>query len=632
MLSTNCCSYQVFLFFFCWGLTGQITGQERDDKTTQWFLNQVDSLIHYGDLGDSVWVYQHVDTLMHWSKQTKNHKATADCYKALGLLENLLVHQRKAVQFYDSAYYYYKIIQDTSGITAVLNNRSDPLSSLGHCTRAIAGFTEAFQLVNQEKDVNRWLALKFNQAKCLLFCEQFELCIQFGEEALPIAREENQPYIEVLLMDLVGFASIETGNPNYALELYTKTLATAKELQDPSMLSGLYNNRGNAYLELEDYEKAYSDFLLSLDIQKRSKQSLQNDGNTYINLGVAANALGKMKESIAYFERGLQMITDKEDFIFLAEAYEWASEAYMAAKNYEKAYQALHTAKQWRDSVLNLEIKKEIQSITAKYENEKLKKELAEASLMAANQKIKGQFYISILIVSVLGSLFLYLTMINRQKRLKSKAEKKQIELEYGLLRARMNPHFLFNSLNSIQSFFANNQFRIGNDFLVKFSKLIRRVLDQCNKTSISLSEELETLKLYMEMEQLRLENRFSYQIEMAPIIEEDLVQLPPLILQPFAENAIWHGISPKNEFGTINIEVNISDDQEFLLCSIRDNGIGLKKGNHYKEQNYKPQGIKITRERLGQKGEISIQNIENDKGEPQGTEVNLKIPILDEH
>lgn len=617
-----------FLFILISLLFSNIHGQ---NSTTEhpysWYIDQIDSLDHHGDIGDSSWVYENGYYLLDWAQKNQEYKLVGQCFNAFALLEKKLSRHRLAIIYCDSAYHYYKMVNDTSGIIRAINNIADPLASTGNCTRAINGFREVYPLLDKQKKPYIWIVLKSNEARAFSFCNEFEACIQVVEESLPFAEKEKQLYLAGFLCDLGGYSYIKLGKPNEGIPYFSRALEISREIGSPDMESSVYNNIGEAYLEMKAYQKAYQNYKKSLLVKGQSNYALMSNGGAYANIGLASYKLGKFDESVAYFDTALTKLSESENFVFLAEVYEAASKAYFQADQHEKAYVALDQSKQWQDSVFNLEIQKELKEITAKYENEKLTKELAESSLLIEKQTRKNQLYVALFTLLTLSGILSYFLILNRQKQQKDLAKRKQIELEYGLLRARMNPHFLFNSLTSIQSYFAQNQFALGNDYLTKFSKLIRRVLEQCNKSSISIEEEIETLKLYMELERLRLNDKFDYDIQIDEELETGLIQLPPLILQPFVENAIWHGISPKKESGSIWIKMNLGSRYNIIDCNIRDNGIGL---SGIKKDKHNSKGIAITRERLGKEGDVSILPQYTSSGAPCGVEVQLKIPIVD--
>lgn len=285
-------------------------------------------------------------------------------------------------------------------------------------------------------------------------------------------------------------------------------------------------------------------------------------------------------------------------------------------------------AKKIRDSVFTNEMRQNLQEITTRYETQKIKQELAASNLAIEKERHQNRLTliasISLLLLSGIGYFFYR----GRQRRLRLENEKRKIELEYGLLRAQMNPHFVFNSLNSIQGYFADNQFAKGNEFLGKFSRLIRRVLDQSVAPAILLSEELETLKLYLDVEKIRLKDKLCYDIKMDKNVEADLIRVPPLILQPFAENAIWHGIAPKESKGKISIRLQMDEADQFLLIQLEDDGVGLHSVGKNNKMSHQSKGIQITKERLGKQGAVTIFD-KKEIGET-GVQVNLKIPIID--
>jgi LytS/YehU family sensor histidine kinase len=221
------------------------------------------------------------------------------------------------------------------------------------------------------------------------------------------------------------------------------------------------------------------------------------------------------------------------------------------------------------------------------------------------------------------------------QSDLKLKAS----ELEMQALRAQMNPHFIFNCLSSINHFILKNEMEAASDYLTKFSRLIRIVLINSKNKLITLEDELEMLRLYLDMERLRFKNAFSYHINFTNSIDIDNIYIPPLLLQPFAENSIWHGLM--NKEGEGRLEIGLSTENNFLICSITDNGIGRKAAAELKtfHEKKKSLGLKITHERLAvinedkeDKAFFEFEDLYDDQGNAAGTRVILKISIGEQH
>lgn len=208
---------------------------------------------------------------------------------------------------------------------------------------------------------------------------------------------------------------------------------------------------------------------------------------------------------------------------------------------------------------------------------------------------------------------------------------------EISALRAQMNPHFIFNCLNSIQLYTAQNNTEKATGYLNKFSRLIRLVLENSRSDKVSLENELETLRLYMEMEAMRFRGKVNFFINIAQNVDKDSIQIPPLLLQPFVENAIWHGLMHKEEGGIIRIEVT-QPKENLLRFDITDDGIGREKAAEFKSKSAtqnKSFGMKVTAERIELINQLyntatqaQIIDLKNKQGEATGTKVVVEIPI----
>ena len=227
---------------------------------------------------------------------------------------------------------------------------------------------------------------------------------------------------------------------------------------------------------------------------------------------------------------------------------------------------------------------------------------------------------------------------MKREEKLKSNYQKKISELETKALRAQMNPHFIFNCLNSINSFILRNDTDVASEYLTKFSRLIRLVLDNSRTSVISLSSELECLKLFIEMEEMRFADKFEYSIHVNEKINAETIKVPPLILQPYVENSIWHGLLHKNEKGKLKIE--ISEQIGYIICVIEDNGIGREAAREVKSKSSghrKSHGMGITSQRViewnqDNEAAINISDLKDENENAIGTRVEIKLKIHSEN
>ncbi len=229
------------------------------------------------------------------------------------------------------------------------------------------------------------------------------------------------------------------------------------------------------------------------------------------------------------------------------------------------------------------------------------------------------------------------LQQAKEKSALKTEYNQRLMEMEMTSLRAQMNPHFMFNSLNSIKHFIIKNDTKDASRYLSKFSQLMRLILQNSQKAMVNLSNELRALELYIQLEQLRFIRKFDYHIHVDPEIRQLQIDIPPMILQPYVENAIWHGLLHKHEEGTINIDIR--KQNESLLIAIEDNGVGRKKARELKSRSaikHKSYGMQITSNRLKLvemlhqlKTDIYIHDLVDEQGTAKGTRVEITLPLI---
>jgi LytS/YehU family sensor histidine kinase len=214
---------------------------------------------------------------------------------------------------------------------------------------------------------------------------------------------------------------------------------------------------------------------------------------------------------------------------------------------------------------------------------------------------------------------------------------RKIAETKLLALRLQMNPHFIFNSLTAINNFILNNDAEHASLLLTKFSRFVRQVLDNSRTEWISLHDELKALQIYIELEQLRFENKFDINIEVSPDVDREMVHVPPLIIQPYVENAIWHGLLHKKK-GRAILLIGCWKEEDMLYLRIEDNGIGREassKLNKSSLSSHKSHGLKVTEERLQILNQVynvdasmDIVDLSGPDHQPEGTRVTLKMKI----
>lgn len=227
------------------------------------------------------------------------------------------------------------------------------------------------------------------------------------------------------------------------------------------------------------------------------------------------------------------------------------------------------------------------------------------------------------------------------KSQLEAEFEKKIAEVEMTALRAQMNPHFLFNVLNAIKLYMVQNDARTASRYLTKFARLIRLILSNSKLSVVKLSEELSALKLYIEMENFRFNKKFDYSIKVDDRIDPDKVDIPPMILQPYVENAIWHGLMHKEEGARqLTIDIYPNEDMKGIYFIIEDNGIGRARAAQIKSRTrtrHKSVGMEITKDRIAitnkmfdTNAKVEIVDLKyKNTGQAIGTKVVVHLPML---
>jgi hypothetical protein len=412
--------------------------------------------------------------------------------------------------------------------------------------------------------------------------------------------------------------------------------------QHESFKKTYYSAYLNARIRLleKKYDETIPIFISSLDSFIAKRRPFEITGAAY-HAGEAYFSSGNNKEALKYARIAVEKANEWGKRASLVPAYELLSKIHHSLGANDSAYAYLSKYVKLKDSIQNAQLI---------WQLHKARKDASIALLMKDNQyqasEIKRQeqvknILIAALLLLLIAGAFIWrnislrkkyeqLALLRRQAELQQQAQ----ELEMKALKAQMNPHFIFNSLSSINWFILKNKTQEASDYLTSFSRLIRMVLTNSEKPMISLDEELKMLRLYLDMEQLRLQHSFDYKIEMMNNIDPAEIYMPPMILQPFCENAIWHGLSHKPEKGLLT--VNFELQGQLLTCTIADNGVGREKAAQLKNNaghKDRSMGIQITKSRLslfnGAEKEsdfYTIEDVLNDEGAIDGTKVSLKI------
>ncbi|MBS1598816.1 MAG: histidine kinase [Bacteroidetes bacterium] len=354
------------------------------------------------------------------------------------------------------------------------------------------------------------------------------------------------------------------------------------------------------------------------------------------------------KTALRYALESYSLAKESRARQYILENYSLLYKIYQGLGKADSAFFFLNQYTVLKDSIVNTQF---LWKLSSYKKQEEFKKQMAQLTVLDKENKLKEDelrqetllqwILVACLIIFVVSGFIIYKNLALKRKNEKLENLQKQAvlqrnvtELEMQALRAQMNPHFIFNCLSSINRFILKSETEDASNYLTKFSRLIRMVLNNSKKSFINIEEELEMLSLYMDMEKLRFKDSFDYKITFLNSFDAGNIFIPPLLLQPFIENSIWHGLMHKKGHGHIEIELGEKDG--ILTCVLTDNGIGRTASLASKSkilERTKSMGLQITTERLAllndnneRKSLFTIEDIFDQEGNSLGTRVTLKI------
>lgn len=589
------------------------------------------------------------------SKKNKNIGLEAYFTSALGYNYRKQNQLDSALLYFDKAKALFISVKDSSNYYYVDYDIGNLLRTQGKYEEAITYFIDAKRYFDTKSDsINQYRTLvgKLNLAAVYGHIGGEEKAISYYKELVANPQtHRDKRLLNIVYINLAGslFGIKELDSALvYALKVKEAELSTRN-------LSHLKTQIGTIYLLKEDYLKALEIFKEARDLYEITENNYglilveNNMSALYINLkrydeaeALLLNLLEKIK---------VTNITGSKDNVL--ENLSWL---YELKKDYKNAFINEVRLRKFKDSISNNETNKAISELEIKYNTEKTAsdKDKAEAKVKVAEAKSKQNktlvTAVSIIAGLVIISSLIFFSRLKERKKtelvlLELKETQKRLALEkqyrsseLKALKSQMNPHFIFNALNSIQEYIVLNEKKLASDYLGKFSDLIRAYLNQSNTRFITLEDEIYSLKNYLELEQLRFEDKLKFSINSNTKEHVSSIKIPTLIIQPYIENALNHGLLHKKDNRILDIDFIIHQDQKLVICTIKDNGIGRERAseiNKKRTNTHKSFATKATQERLdllnfGNENVVSVtyKDLYDDSKNAIGTLVTLNIPF----
>ncbi|AHW62373.1 Tetratricopeptide repeat-containing protein [Draconibacterium orientale] len=386
---------------------------------------------------------------------------------------------------------------------------------------------------------------------------------------------------------------------------------------------------GKAFLAKKDYTNARSQFQKALAYHIKSEDlRYQAYCNSY--LGKIENETGNYAEAKKYFDLAKSQSEQVNSLKNLMEIYSGYVGMYKGLAQWKNAYEANEKRHAYADSILNEKSKKTIAALEIGFETKKKEQqiELLSAENKLKNQRLRVGVILLIVLVFIIILIFYILQIRKKQALLK------QTDLQQQVLRSQMNPHFIFNVLGSIQNYMLANSPKEAAGYLSQFASLTRATLEYSSEDTISLSDEIAMLRNYMELEQIRKPGIFEFVIEKDDELESDFIQVPPMMIQPFIENAIKHGFQNIDYVGKLRL--SITDKLEYVEVVVQDDGVGIETTSESSKKHRSmameifEKRRKLIQHKFNKDFIFDISNLKNLNPETSGVKVTLQIPVLD--
>lgn len=602
-----------------------------------------DSAIYYGKKG------------MALALKLQNERSIANVSNSLGWA-NYKQHQYvQAEELFMRSLRTWQKTGDRKKEAKVMNNLALLFMDQGDYSRSLSYMQRVLNFDDSLKDMHTKAADLHTTGRLYNLMNDHKQARSFFEAAYKISLMLRDPVNQARELMSIGNTYVSEKKFKDAVPIYDKCIAIYKTVNMPLDMGLVYENVASAYFGMKQYDQAF----LYLDKALVNYQKLNSRTDMYyiwLSRGDMQDEIHQNTAAILSFSNAYKFATELNDASLQYPVMEKLAKVKSNAGDYKTGYTLFTRAQLIKDSIFSVEKQNELLRLKTAFDTERKEKEniLLKAQNDAANLKLQRNTVLligSILVLITLGALSITfyrnkeakarhineLEILNIQLQ-EQKEEISRINniLELKALRARMNPHFIFNCMSSIQECMLMGRTADANMYLTKLSRLLRMVLMHSDDENISLEKELEIMQLYLQLESLRLKNGFSYSIECEEDLDTADIKIPALLLQPFAENAIWHGLV--NKTGERKLNIQIWQEDKTLRCVIEDNGIGRKAAADLQVQRkgHQSMALRMTERRLAivneQYGEdisnLIISDLKNDNSAAAGTRVDIILPV----
>jgi tetratricopeptide (TPR) repeat protein len=600
---------------------------QKDDTNKVLLLEEIVYLYSFKDRSKQL---QFLEAQLKLSEKINYPKGIADAYVSYAdynLINNELddveAYVTKAQDIYTQINYQMGLVHIYSLMGSYYKIKGEYENALLSLQKAFSGYEALGSDMGQAVTTGSMALLFINM-------DRYEDAELYFLKSLGIRKKIGDKRGMAMVLTNLGSSNLDNEKYDKALGYFKACLELERELNDLSIITVCSTNIANIYIEKGHFIEAQK-------ILKACNTNYGELGDTvmmgYVKLyeAVIHRKTGEADKGIMELNEAMKIIQPYQlDHISLSEFYMEYYNCYKDIHQYQNALENYEIAVKYQTDLYSTETTNKVSELKEKYETEK--KEQENLVLKANNQvkdlQLDQQKYLIYGMIAMLLFILVIAVLLVRFTRIQH--QHKNMALEQKLLRSRMNPHFIFNALLAIQSFMFENEPREAGKFLSAFARLMRAILENASGERVLLSKEIKWLEDYIQLQQLRFDGSFEYTIQIDPNLSTESLFVPPMLFQPFIENAIEHGLSKREQGGLLT--VNFSWVKEFIQVEIQDNGTGFsitQKG----EGKHVSLATAITQERLflinrrkRKKIHFSISSVQG-----AGTKVLFNIPAIND-
>lgn len=448
--------------------------------------------------------------------------------------------------------------------------------------------------------------------------------------------EENDDLLAQANYRLGYSAATVDSNLQLAMQHFRKALTIRKGLNDSLAMLRVSNMMGWFNYTASNLDTALKYYLFSVEICPQN--NLGGFANPYGNIGTIYRDKKRYDSAMHYYQLCEKYCELTGDFYVFSGLYKDMSDMYVSLGDYRQAYEKFVLFKNYSDSLVSRRNQDGLNFARTKFDADSKEKEVLLLNLKLSQHRyiIYGTMGL-ILLAFVIGLLFFRQLRMSSARKI-SEMNNKLSEITHANLRQQMNPHFIFNTLNSIQYFMYQHDKIATNNYLTKFSRLIRKILENSQQSMVSIQDELDVIQLYLELETLRFKEKFTFSIEIQDEIDTLTQKIPTMLIQPFVENSVCHGLINKQGNGFVQITLKLVEGRT-ICCSVHDNGIGREAAALIRKMKDTPHhslGTRITESRINLINElyetdlkVVYTDLKDDSGMATGTLVELYLPLM---